>query len=144
MAGLYVGIEGDLEGGIMMVLAAESVLRLHERLHRVEPASCFSIDQVDMSGISELGNILSASFINAMSDGTKLNVKSATPESSVDMCQPVIDSVLARFNQPGERILLTKALIYSDGIEDVVCHLLMFLQPESLRELMTVLVSNLG
>jgi two-component system chemotaxis sensor kinase CheA len=143
VAGLYVGLVGDLDGGIMMIITADSVLRLHERLHRLEPESCPSIEHVDMSGISELGNILAASFINAMSDGTKLTVKSATPEISIDMCQPVIDSVLARYNQPGERIMLTKALIYSDGSEDVVCHLLMFLQPESLHRLMTVLVNNL-
>ena len=59
--------------------------------------------------------------------------KSEPAEISVDMCQSVIDSVLARFNLPGERVLLTKALLFSSGTEEVVCHLLMFMEPDSLN-----------
>ncbi|UCF99984.1 MAG: chemotaxis protein CheW [Spirochaetaceae bacterium] len=143
VGGVYVGVDGNLNGGILMVLPVESVLDFHDRLYRRTPGTCTSIEDVDMSGISELGNILAASFLIAISDGTGLRVKSETPEISVDMCQPVIDSVLARFNQPGDRILLTKALIYSDDDEEVVCHLLMFLEPESLRGLIKTLMDNL-
>ena len=32
------------------------------------------------------------------------------------MCLPVIDSVLARFNQPGDKILLTEAVIYGERL----------------------------
>ena len=100
--------------------------------HR-EAGSCISLEDVDLSGISELGNILSASFINAISDETQRRIKSEPAEISVDMCQSVIDSVLARFNLPGERVLLTKALLFSSGTEEVVCHLLMFMEPDSLN-----------
>lgn len=144
VGGVYVGIGGNLDGGILMVLPVESILDFHDRLYRRTPGTCTSIEGVDMSGISELGNILAASFLNAISDGTGLRVKSETPEISVDMCQPVIDSVLARFNQPGDRILLTKTLIYSKDKEEVMCHLLMFLEPESLRRLIKTLVDNLN
>jgi len=143
VGGLYVGIEGNLAGGILIVMPVENMLRFHEQLYRKAVGACSSIEDVDMSGISELGNILSASFINAISDGTGLAVNSDTPEISVDMCLPVIDSVLARFNQPGDRILLTKALIYYDESEDVVLHLLMFLEPESLKKLAAALVDGL-
>ena len=143
VGGLYVGIEGSLGGGILMVMPVENMLRFHDQLYRQTPGTCSSLEKVDMSGISEFGNMLSASFINAISDGTGLGVKADPPEISVDMCQPVIDSVLARFNQPGDRILLTKALIYCDESEEVVCHLLMFLEPESLKKLTAVLVDNL-
>jgi chemotaxis protein CheC len=90
---------------------------------------------VDLSGISEFGNILSASFINAISDGTKLPVRSEAPEISVDMCLAVIDGVLGRFNLPGDHILLTQAVIFGQDSEQVVCRLLMFLEPASLRRL---------
>ncbi|MEE9309289.1 MAG: chemotaxis protein CheW, partial [Spirochaetia bacterium] len=143
VGGLYVGIEGSLEGGILIVMPVENMLKFHDQLYRQTPGTCSSLEEVDMSGISELGNILAASFISAISDGTGLGVKSDPPEISVDMCQPVIDSVLARFNQPGDRILFTKALIYCDESEEVVCHLLMFLEPESLKKLIVALVDNL-
>jgi two-component system chemotaxis sensor kinase CheA len=137
VGGLYVGIEGSLDGAILMVIPVPSMLRFHERILRLAPGACTSLEEVDLSAVSELGNILASSFINAISDGAQLNVKSEVPEISVDMCQPVIDSVLARFNPPGDRILLTKALIYSEENEEVVCHLLMFLETESLRKLVS-------
>jgi hypothetical protein len=55
------------------------------------------------------------------------------------MCLPVIDSVLARFNQPGDTLLLTEAMIYVGGSENVVCHQVLFLEPDSYRRLMTAL-----
>ena len=59
------------------------------------------------------------------------------------MCEAVIDSVLARFNQPGERILITEAVIYNAEDEHAACHLLMFLQPESLKILTAALMDDL-
>jgi hypothetical protein len=55
------------------------------------------------------------------------------------MCLSVIDSVLARFNQPGDDILITEAVIYGSGSENVVCHLMLFLEPDSLKMLMNAL-----
>ena len=55
---------------------------------------------------------------------------------------------LARFNQPGDSILLTEAVIYGSGTENVVCHLMLFLEPESLAKLLDALeagnASSLG
>ena len=143
VGGIYVGIAGSLEGGILMVMPVENMLRFHDYLYRQAPGTCSSLEEADMSGISELGNLLSAAFIDAISDETGIRVNSDTPEISVDMCQPVIDSVLAGFNQPGERILFTKALIYCDESPEVVCHLLMFLEPGSLKKLLASPQDNL-
>ena len=125
-----------------MVLPAANLMSFHDLLYHRTLGTCTSLEEVDLSGISELGNVLSASFINATSDETKLEIKSETPEIGIDMCLSVIDSVLARFNQPGDRLLLTKAVIFSGETEQVVCHFLMFLEPESLRKLLNTLVSR--
>jgi hypothetical protein len=58
------------------------------------------------------------------------------------MCLSAIDSVLARFNQPGDQLLLTEAAIYGGGMENVVCHQIMFLEPDSLRRLMESLAAS--
>ncbi len=108
VGGIYVGIAGELAGGVLMVLPERNLLLFHELLHRRPPGTCAGPQEVDVSAIGELGNILAASFINAMADETRLALKRQVPEISVDMCLAVIDSVLARFNQPGDRLLLTR------------------------------------
>jgi chemotaxis protein CheC len=105
-------------------------------LHGRPPGTITQVAEIDLSALSEMGNILASCFINAMADADHLNVTPEVPEISIDMCLPVIDSVLARFNLPGESILLTDAVIYGGGMENVVCHQVLFLEPDSLMKLM--------
>ena len=60
----------------------------------------------------------------------------------MDMCQAVIDSVLARFNQPGDQLLLTETVLFLDESQQVACHLLLFLEPESLARLLDLLARD--
>ena len=46
-----------------------------------------------------------------------------------------------KLNEPGEKLLLTAAVIYSEGSDNVVCHQVLFLHPDSLRTLMDALTS---
>ena len=108
-------------------------------MHGRQVGTTRELASVDLSAMCEMGNILAASFINTMADSTNLMVAPGVPEISVDMCLPVIDSVLAHFNQPGDEILITEAIIYGSGSENVVCHLVLFLEPDSLKKLMDAL-----
>jgi chemotaxis protein CheY-P-specific phosphatase CheC/chemotaxis signal transduction protein/two-component sensor histidine kinase len=141
VGGMYVGVRGDLEAGMLLVIPEKNLLVLDDMLHRRVVGTTSDLADVDLSGISELGNILSSCFINAMADEAHLTLSPEVPEISIDMCLPVIDSVLARFNEPGEKLLLTAAVIYSEGSDNVVCHQVLFLHPDSLRTLMDALTS---
>jgi chemotaxis protein CheY-P-specific phosphatase CheC len=79
-----------------------------------------------------------------MADAAHLTLNPEVPEISIDMCLSVIDSVLARFNQPGEKMLLTDAIIYRGGMENMMCHQVLFLEPESLRKLMNALAASVA
>jgi two-component system chemotaxis sensor kinase CheA len=135
VGGIYVGLVGDVSGSILLILPEENLMRFHELLHHQPAGSCTKIADLDLSCLSELGNVLSACFINALANGTHLRIRSEAPEISVDMCQAVVDTVLSRFNRPGDRLLLTKALLYLGVSQQVVCHLLLFLEPDSLHRL---------
>ena len=141
VGGMYVGVQGDLDAGMLLVIPEKNLLVLDDMLHRRAAGTTVNLADVDLSGISELGNILSSCFINAMADEAHLTLSPEVPEISIDMCLPVIDSVLARFNEPGEKLLLTAAVIYSEGSDNVVCHQVLFLHPDSLRKLMAALTT---
>jgi two-component system chemotaxis sensor kinase CheA len=142
VAGLYVGIGGDISGGSLLVFPRENLLSLDDMLHGKPPGTGTDISAVDLSSLSEMGNIIAASFINAVADAARLAIAPAVPEISIDMCQAVIDSVLARFNRAGEKILLTEASIYGSGIQNAVCHQLLFLEPASLERLLGELAAG--
>ena len=139
VGGIYVEVRGDLVGGILLVLPFANLLEMDDLLHGRPRGTARDLSSVDLSALCEMGNILAASFIDTMADRTRLAVASGVPEISVDMCLPVIDSVLARFNQPGDEILVTQAILYGSGSETVVCNLMLFLEPASLQKLMDAL-----
>ncbi|HVP19482.1 MAG TPA: chemotaxis protein CheW [Spirochaetia bacterium] len=139
VGGIYVEVQGDLSGGILLVLPFANLLEMDDLVHGRPPGTTTELADVDLSAMCEMGNILAASFINTMADSTDLAVAPGVPEISVDMCLSVIDSVLAHFSQPGDEILITEAVIYGSGSENVVCRLLLFLEPDSLRKLMGTL-----
>jgi len=141
VGGMYVGVQGELEAGMLLVIPQKNLLVLDDMLHRRPAGTTTDLADIDLSGISELGNILASCFINAIADEARLTLSPEVPEISIDMCLPVIDSVLARFNEPGEKLLLTAAVIYSEGSDNVVCHQVLFLHPESLSKLMAALTA---
>jgi two-component system, chemotaxis family, sensor kinase CheA len=142
VGGMYVGVQGDLEAGMLLVVPEKNLLVLDDLLHGRAVGTARAVDDVDLSGISEMGNILASCFINAIADATHLRLSPEVPEISVDMCLPVIDAVLARFNQPGDKLLMTEAVILGGGAENVVCHQVLFLEPDSLQRLMGALAGE--
>ena len=139
VGGIYVDVKGDLRGGILLVLPFANLLEMDDLVHGRPAGTAQDLSSVDLSALCEIGNILSACFINTMADSTRLTVVPGVPEISIDMCLPVIDSVLARFNQPGDEILMTEAILYGSESENIVCHLMLFLEPASLEKLMGAL-----
>jgi len=139
VGGIYVGVSGELIGGILLVIPEANLLKIDDMLHGRPVGTATQVSDVDISAMSELGNILSCCFINAIADSENIAANAEVPEMSIDMCLPVIDSVVARFNQPGDSLLLTEASIYGGGMDDVVCHQLLFMEPDSLRRLMEAL-----
>ena len=144
VGGIYVEVRGDLSGGILLVIPVANLLEMDDLLHGRPVGTTEELAGVDLSAMCEMGNILAACFINAMADSTSLAVTAEVPEISIDMCLPVIDSVLARFNQPGDDLLLTEAVIYGGGLGNVVCHQVLFLEPASLGKLLDALEGSHG
>lgn len=129
---MYVGMRGDIAGGCLMVLPVEEAMRLADQLLARKPGTTASLGDEEISGLSEMGNILSAAFINALADRTRLAVAAEVPDTCVDMCLPVIDSVLARFNQPGDSLLLTRVELFAGEGCRAACSLLLFLETASM------------
>lgn len=132
VGGVYVGIDGDINGGILIVLPYENILQFCDFLFRRDQGSTEEIGDDETSAILEMANILSASFINSVAESAEIKVMSKVPEISIDMCQSVIDSILIRFNRPGNKLLLTKAEIYLSEEEQAVCYILLFIEDDSM------------
>jgi len=139
---VYVEFAGEVAGGNLIVLPMEQALRFCDILFERAAGTTADIDQEDLSAIAEVGNILSASFINAIANQCGCTLHPQVPDVRIDMCLSTIDSVLARFNRPGDEVLLTEAQLFYGDSEQTLCHMLLFLEIDSMERVQRVLSAD--
>ena len=88
VGGIFVEVQGDLSGGILLVLPYQNLMEMEDLVHGRAVGTTQDLASVDLSALCEMGNILSASFINTIADSARIIVQPGVPEISVDMCLP--------------------------------------------------------
>lgn len=116
IVGIYFGLEGDIEGNIMFALNMESSKNLVDMLFGRE-SNELELDEMDMSALSEVGNILSASYANSLSMLTGLNLKVTVPSICVDMAGAVISVPAIQFGVTGDHAIFIETEFVQDENE---------------------------
>ncbi len=129
---VYVDVREGLTGGHLLVIPVDRAMALCDRLLGRAAGATTILQDDELSSVAELGNILSAAFINSIADHMDISIHSDVPDVRLDMCLPAIDSLLARFQEPGSDILLTVAEVTCGESEQIVCHMMLFLERPSL------------
>lgn len=105
VVGIYFEMTDEIEGNIMFVLDVESALNLTDMLFG-RSSSNNELDEMDMSALSEVGNILSASYINSLSTLTGLNMKISVPSICIDMAAAILSVPAVQFGHIGDHVIL--------------------------------------
>lgn len=113
VVGIYFGLEGDISGSIMFVLNMESSLNLANMLFGNTEEKT-ELNEMDMSALSEVGNILSASYANSLSMLTGLNLKVTVPSICIDMAGAVISVPAIQFGITGDRAIFIETQFIQD------------------------------
>lgn len=94
VAGVYIEVTGDIPGHALLVFPYESALMLVDMLMGQPTGTTKRIDEMEESVIQEVGNIVTSSYINALSDYYNCSLLPSPPSVAIDMAAAVIDSVL--------------------------------------------------
>jgi len=104
VVGIYFKMSDDIEGNIMFVLSIDSAINLTNMLFGRNDSKN-ELDDMDMSALSEVGNILSASYVNSLSTLTGLKLKISIPSICVDMAAAILSVPAVQFGQIGENVI---------------------------------------
>jgi chemotaxis protein CheC len=94
VVGVYITVSGDIPGHALLVFPYQSALLLTDILLGRPPGSTAHLDEMEQSVIQELGNIVTSSYLTALSDFYRCTLMPSPPGLAVDMAAAVIDSVL--------------------------------------------------
>lgn len=112
VCGIIFKLEGTMEGTIMFVLTLASAKRLLELLMPGMLGEDF--DEMSLSALKEVGNILSGSYVTSLSGLTGLKVTMSVPSICVDMAGAILSVPAIQFGLVGDKILI----IENDFFED--------------------------
>lgn len=107
MAGVYLLVEGDINGSMMFLSHKKAAKHMVNQLlmgmgHPEEE----EFDEMELSALKELGNIMTGSYLNALSDLTRLKIFPSVPEIKIDMAGAILSAPAIEFATLGDKILM--------------------------------------
>lgn len=121
VVGIFLRIEGDLSGSMFFVLPIESANRFIRRLvgdDQFDFSAPDSMGEIGVSAMQELGNILSGSYLSALSDFTGLKIYPTVPSLSVDMVGAIVSFGLIEVSHYSDEVIVIDTKIVEEDEND--------------------------
>lgn len=116
VAGIYFQMGGEVEGNMMFLLDIESANNLIPMIFQREKETD-ELDAMDISVLSEVGNILAASYMNSLSKLTNLTLNISVPSVSIDMVGAILSVPAIQFGQFSDKLLFIETEFVEDKKE---------------------------
>lgn len=114
VVGVYLRIFGDIQGNIMFLLPTESAERLVEMLMGGTDEDGVA-GEIAQSAIMEVGNIITSSYLNALSSFSGLTIVPSTPALAYDMAGAIMSTILIELSEVSDYALLIETEFMGDG-----------------------------
>ncbi len=134
---IFLRIEGDAPGNMFFMLDIDSAqnLVLHMLGNDEEPNQ---FDDMELSALQEIGNILAGSYLSSLADFTKLELVPSVPAISIDMAMAILGYGLIELGRDGDFALVIDTT-FSNGDEKVEGHFFLIPDPPSFNTLFAAL-----
>lgn len=117
MAGIYLGIEGDITGSIMFLLEKQAAKHLVNKLMGMQ-AEGEEFSEMEFSALKEVGNIITGAYLNSLSSLTNLVIYPSVPDLTVDMAGAILSVPAIQFGELGDKMLLIQTQFFDDMVLD--------------------------
>lgn len=117
MAGIYLGIEGDIKGSIMFLLEKAAAKHLVGKLMGMESEGD-EFSEMEFSVLKEVGNIITGSYLNSLSSITNLAIYPSVPDLTVDMAGAILSVPAIEFAALGDRMLMIQTQFFDEMVLD--------------------------
>ncbi len=106
MIGLLLTLDDDIKGMIMFLMHQEFSNMLAQTLTGGEVENNGITDDDTKSAISEIGNIMAASYVNAIAQLLDMKINISTPQLSIDMVGSILSVPAIAFANMSDRIIM--------------------------------------
>lgn len=139
VAGIVVRVLGDIPGSILIIFEKEVALDIVKMLTGKDE-DYFS--ELGNSALCEIGNILSSSYMNAISQFTGLSAVASVPAVSNDMLSAILATTFVESGQYDEYILDIETLFLDEDNGNVGAHFYYIPVPGSIEKILKTIGIN--
>ena len=146
VVGILLEIQGDIDGMMMFLFDMKSAHHLVNSLmmrdvHQDENGMA-DFSEMEMSALNEIGNIVSGSYLSALSGLTGMKMVSSVPALSIDMLGALLSVPAIEFGKYGDKLLMIQSEFGEDDF--VTGYFLLIPELESYDKILTSLGMSYG
>ena len=130
-------VMGEAPGSILLILSEFSTINLLEMILYKE-IDINKIDDVEISAVKEIGNILSGSYLNAINQMTGLNLFQSVPAFSYDMAGAILSSSMIGTSEESDYALLIETQ-FMNGNDEIEGYFFFIPNPGSFEKILNSL-----
>jgi chemotaxis protein CheC len=106
VVGIYLMLEGDVQGSMMFMLEKGAATCLVNLLMGRPVSEVREFDEMDLSALQEIGNIITGAYLSSLSTLTRLTITASIPYMSIDMAAAILSVPAIEFGKIGDKALL--------------------------------------
>jgi len=134
VVGILVSFSGDIDGVILFLLKKEFVHLILNSLMGTELCNFEEISEMELSALSEIGNIMVSSYVNSIATLSNMTIDITVPSLNIDMAGALLDAVAAEFAEVADKVIFIKEK-YFYGEETIYSNMLLLPSMSSLNKL---------
>jgi chemotaxis protein CheC len=113
---VYLGIEGDLQGHILMAYSEEMALGLVDMLMDQPGGTTTELGELEVSALAEAGNVAGSFFLTTIADWSGLTLPPTPPVVLHEMCGAILGTLAAELAlQAHDQAMVIDAQFTCDG-----------------------------
>ncbi len=137
IVGIMLGVEEDIDGSMMFLMDLPSAHHIVNKLMMRPDDYSEPFDEMDLSAIKEVGNIIAGSYLSALSGLTNLTIVPSVPFVAVDMAAAILSVPAVQFGIFGDNALMINTEFSDDlGIKG---HFILMPEEDSYAKILTAL-----
>ncbi len=135
VAAILVEMSGEIQGIMLFILSKEFSDEIIFRVTGQPEVDFLNMKEIETSVLTEIGNIMISSYINALSSLTNVNVTLSVPQMAVNMLGGILSLPMAMLGLNSDRIMMITGKFKIEGRE-LDSDMLLLPDVESLNVLM--------
>ena len=116
VVGILLTLEADIDGMMMFMLEHDAARRLVNQLMGTEINENETFDDMELSALNEIGNIITGAYLSSLSTLTNMLITSSVPYMSIDMAGAILSVPAIEFGKIGDKALVIETEFGEDEL----------------------------